>query len=71
MNSNKDLTNIVLIFIYRSEFDYYETTQSNFLPPHLQSCIQYKRMNYSATRPSSSVRSRSQSEMRLPDLYVD
>ena len=51
--------------IYRSETGYYETSQSHVLPPHFQSCIQYKRVNYSAIRPSSSLRSRPQSELRL------
>lgn len=67
--------NIILIsFVflsYSSEVGFYEApSQSSFLPAHLQSCIQYKRMSYSAIRPSTSMRSRPQSEMRLPQVYV-
>ena len=57
-----------------SETGFYEPTQTqtqtNPLPPHLQSCIQYKRVNYSPSRPSTSIRSRPQSEMRLPQVFV-
>jgi hypothetical protein len=64
------LISIVFILIYSSEVGYYEATQSNPLPPHLQSCIQYKRMNCLALRPLSSTRSRPQSEIKFPQVYV-
>ncbi|CAF3551128.1 unnamed protein product [Rotaria sp. Silwood1] len=52
----------------KSETSYYETATLNLLPAHLQSCLQFKRMTYSAIRPSPSIRSRPQSEMRLSQM---
>jgi hypothetical protein len=65
-----NLTHIFRIFISSSQTGFYESTPSNRLPPHLQSCIQFKRISYSAIRPSPPIRSRPQSEIRFPQVYV-
>ncbi|CAF3384527.1 unnamed protein product [Rotaria socialis] len=52
----------------KSETGYYDTTPLNILPAHFQPCLQFKRMTYSALRPSLPSRSRPQSEMRMSQI---